>query len=157
VSCSCKRWKVQHFREELLAFFVEWLHNTWPLVLTLTLAFWSNQIGGLLRGFIHELMNTENSYLDWKKHSCVWTEFGHFNAKPFRYKSIRYKLKLFRDIIKVDSIQLNLYVLLTVSWFDRCKNCNPGETMKMIPSAHSYENTFNARFFLGLDKNCKNH
>ena len=34
----------------------------------------------------------------------VCTEFGHFDTKLFRYKSTRYQLKSFRDIIKVDSI-----------------------------------------------------
>ena len=38
-------------------------------------------------------------------------EFGHFDTKSFRYRSTRYKSKSFRDIIKVYSIQLNLYVL----------------------------------------------
>ena len=62
----------------------------------------------------------EDSYMNWwiqkihtliEKKSCFWTEFGRFDTKSFRCKSIRYKLKLFRDIIKVDSIQLNIYVL----------------------------------------------
>ena len=39
------------------------------------------------------------------------TDFGHFNTKSFRYKSTLCKLKSFRDIIKVDSILLNLHVL----------------------------------------------
>ena len=37
--------------------------------------------------------------------------YGRFDTKSFRYKSIRYKLKSFRDIIEVDSIQVNFYVL----------------------------------------------
>ena len=32
-------------------------------------------------------------------------EFGRFDAKSFRYKKIRYKLKSFRDIIEADSIR----------------------------------------------------
>ena len=35
-----------------------------------------------------------------------WPEFGRFDTKSFRYKLIRYKLKLIRDIIKVDSIHV---------------------------------------------------
>ena len=34
--------------------------------------------------------------------------YGRLDKKSFWYKYIRYKLKLFRDIIEVDSIQLNL-------------------------------------------------
>ena len=32
--------------------------------------------------------------------------YGRFDTKSFRYKLIRYKLKSFRDINKVDSIQV---------------------------------------------------
>ena len=36
----------------------------------------------------------------------VALEIRHFDTKSFRYKSTRYKLKSFRDIIKVDSIHV---------------------------------------------------
>ena len=36
----------------------------------------------------------------------VRREFGRFDTKSFRYKSIRHKLKSFRDIIEVNSIHV---------------------------------------------------
>ena len=48
------------------------------------------------------------------------------------------------------SIRFNsTFMFSTVLWFVRCKNCNPGEPMKILPGAHSYENTSNTRFFWG--------
>ena len=34
------------------------------------------------------------------------SQLGRFDTKLFRYKSIRYKLKSFRDIMKVDSMRV---------------------------------------------------
>ena len=65
--------------------------------------------------FNNGVSNKERLFTLWGLH-----EFGHFDTKLFRYKSTRYQLKSFRDIIKVDSKyhesrfnsnQLNFYVL----------------------------------------------
>jgi len=72
-------------------------------------------------------------------------------VRSFRYKIVS---------IQVDSIPIKVVSRhhqsrfestqpLCFQLFDRRKNCNPGKPMKMLPSAHSYENTSNTRFFGG--------
>ena len=61
-----------------------------------------------------------------------------FGVRSFRYKVVS-------KSIQSDST----FMFSTVSWSDWRKNGNPAKPMKMLPTAHSYENIFNTRFFWG--------
>ena len=91
-------------------------------------------------------------------------EFGHFDAKSFRYKSTWYKLKSFPDIIEVDLIHVESRLDSTQPLCSQL-SCGSSGAKTAIPvsqwryfQAPTVMKTLPIRdSFEGPDKNCENH